>query len=283
MSEVAAKTVVNGRIKQSMAFWSFNVAGEKWDLQQQCDVANKLGITSIEVLEPEDFPTLIKNGVVCAMTNNGMPGAPFVKGLNNLAYHDEIITRTKAAIDANQIAGFPNVIAFNGYKWRDADDPSSGEISLDEGARNCVTGLKSLAAHAEKADVTVCLEMLNTREDTHPMKGHPGYQGDDIDYVADIIKQVGSPRVKLLFDIYHVQVMNGDIIRRIKQYADLIGHVHVAGNPGRCEIDDAQEINYPGCMKALVDIGYDGFVGQEYIPTRDAMEGLIEAVRLCDV
>ncbi|TWU41471.1 Hydroxypyruvate isomerase [Novipirellula aureliae] len=283
MSEATAKPVVNGRIKQSMAFWSFNVAGEKWDLQQQCDVAKKLGITSIEVLEPEDFPTLKKNGLVCALTSNGMPGAPFVKGLNNLAYHDEIITRTKAAIDASEIAGFPNVIAFTGYKWRDAEDPSSGEISFEEGAKNCVAGLKTLATHAEKAGVTICLEMLNTRDDTHPMKGHPGYQGDDMDDVADIIKQVGSPQVKLLFDIYHVQVMNGDVIRRIKQYADLIGHVHVAGNPGRCEIDDSQEINFPGCMKALLDIGYDGFVGQEYIPTRDAMEGLTEAVKLCDV
>jgi hydroxypyruvate isomerase len=131
--------------------------------------------------------------------------------------------------------------------------------------------------------VTVCLEQLNTRDDTHPMKGHPGYQGDHIDYVADIVKAVGSPNVKLLFDIYHVQVMDGDLIRRIKQYGELIGHVHTAGNPGRCEIDADQEINFAACMKALLDIGYSGYVGHEYIPTRDAMTGLTQAVALCDV
>ena len=112
------------------------------------------------------------------------------------------------------------------------------------------------------------------------MKGHPGYQGDDVDYCADIIRKVGSPRVKLLFDIYHVQIMHGDIIRRIRQYgADLIGHVHTAGVPGRGELDDTQEINYPPLMQALLDVGYSGYVGQEFIPTRGAMEGLREAGR----
>jgi hydroxypyruvate isomerase len=146
-----------------------------------------------------------------------------------------------------------------------------------------VTGLKKLAAIAEKKGVTVCIEMLNTRDDSHPMKGHPGYQGDHMDYVADIVKQVGSEHVKLLFDIYHVQVMDGDVIRRIRQYADLIGHVHTAGNPGRAELDDTQEINYPACMKTLLDIGYGGYVGQEFIPTRDPLEGLTQAVSWCDV
>ena len=212
-----------------------------------------------------------------------MPGAPFAKGLNNPKYHDEVITCTRRAIDANAEAGFPNVIAFNGYKWHDADDPASGELSREEGARNCVAALKTLASYAESKKVNICLEMLNTRDDSHPMKGHPGYQGDNIDYVADIVKQVGSPRVKLLFDIYHVQVMNGDLIRRIQQYGELIGHVHTAGNPGRGELDGEQEINFAACMNALLKVGYSGYVGHEFIPTRDPMEGLIQAVLLCDV
>jgi hydroxypyruvate isomerase len=115
------------------------------------------------------------------------------------------------------------------------------------------------------------------------MKGHPGYQGDDLDYVADIVRRVGSPRMKLLFDIYHVQIMNGDVIRRIEQNKDIIGHIHTAGNPGRGELDDNQEIQYRPIMRKLVDIKYEGYVGQEFIPTRDPLAGLREAVRLCDV
>jgi hydroxypyruvate isomerase len=156
-------------------------------------------------------------------------------------------------------------------------------ISLEEGADECVKGLKQIAAHAERQGVTICLEHLNTRDGTHPMKGHPGYQGDDIDFVAGIVRRVGSPRVKLLFDIYHVQVMNGDVIRRIDECRDVIGHVHTAGCPGRGELDEHQEINFPPIMRKLVDIGYQGFVGHEFIPTRDALAGLKQAVTLCDV
>jgi hydroxypyruvate isomerase len=115
------------------------------------------------------------------------------------------------------------------------------------------------------------------------MKGHPGYQGDHTEYCIDIIKRVGSPNLKLLFDIYHVQIMDGDIISRIRQHRDLIAHVHTAGNPGRGELDNKQEINYPPIMEALLEIGYHGHVGQEFIPTRDPLEGLRQAVSLCDV
>jgi sugar phosphate isomerase/epimerase len=275
--------ISKGRVNQSIAYWCFNVAGDEWNIEQQCEVAKKLGCKSVELVDHKDFGVLKKHGLVCAISPNGMPGAPFMKGLNNPRYQDEVVMRTLKAIDANADAGCPNVIAFNGYKWHDAEDASSGEIPKDEGARNCVKALKKLALQAEKKDVTVCLEQLNTRDDTHPMKGHPGYQGDHIDYVADIIKAVGSPNVKLLFDIYHVQVMDGDIIRRIQEYHELIGHVHTAGNPGRCEIDAEQEINFAACMKALLKAGYTGFVGHEYIPTRDAMGGLTEAVAVCDV
>jgi hydroxypyruvate isomerase len=144
--------------------------------------------------------------------------------------------------------------------------------------------LKTLAAYAEKKGVTVCLEMLNTRDGTHPMKGHPGYQGDDLDYCAEIINAVGSKNVKLLFDVYHVQIMDGDVIRRIHQFKDIIGHYHTAGNPGRSELDDTNEINYVAVMGAIAETGYKGHVAQEFIPTwDDKIKALRHAVNLCDV
>ena len=275
--------VVKGNIKQSIVFWCFNIAGDKWDIEKTCQVARSLGCVSVEICGPDTWPTLKKHDLVCAIAPNGMPGAPFIRGLNNTKYHEEVISRTKTEIDNCADADFPSVIAFNGYKWRDAEDPASGEISLEEGADNCVAGLKKLAAHAEKKGVNVCLEHLNTRDDTHPMKGHPGYQGDDLDYVASIIRRVDSPRVKLLFDIYHVQVMNGDVIRRLGDVKDILGHVHTAGCPGRGELDATQEILFTPIMKKLLDLEYDGYVGQEFIPTRDPLAGLREAVSQCDV
>lgn len=275
--------VVHGRIKQSIVFWCFNVAGEKWDMEKTCQVAKSLGCKSIEICGPETWPTLKKYGLTCAIAPNGMPGAPFMKGFNNPRYHEEVIATTSKMIEECAAAGVPNVIGFTGYKWRDADDDKSGEISREEGADNCVAALKRLVPLAEKKGVTICLEHLNTRDGSHPMKGHPGYQGDDIDYVCDIVRRVGSPRVKVLFDIYHVQIMHGDVIRRLEQCKDVIGHVHTAGNPGRAELDDQQEINYPPIMRKLIEIGYDGYVGQEFIPTRDPLAGLRQAVALCDV
>jgi hydroxypyruvate isomerase len=179
--------------------------------------------------------------------------------------------------------GCPSVIAFTGYKWRDAMDVKSGEISRDDGAKNCIKGLKAVATVAEKKGVNVCIEHLNTRDDSHPMKGHPGYQGDDLDYLAKIVRDVGSPRVKLLFDIYHVQIMHGDVIRRLEECKDILGHIHTAGNPGRGELDDKQEINYAPIMKKLLALKYSGYVGQEFIPTRNPKAGLAEALRVCDV
>jgi sugar phosphate isomerase/epimerase len=246
-------------------------------------VLQYLGYGSIELADRAEWPAILEHGLAIAIAPNGMPGAMFMKGFNNPAYHDEVIARTTETIDACAAAGVPKVIAFTGYKWRTADDPTSGEISLEEGAANCIKGLKGIAAYAEKQGVTLCLEHLNTRDDTHPMKGHPGYQGDDVDYVANIVRQVGSDRVKMLFDIYHVQVMNGDVIRRIGQCKDVIGHIHAAGCPGRGELDASQEINFPPTMRKLLEIGYDGYVGQEFIPTRDPLAGLREAFAVCDV
>ena len=277
------KAVTRGRIKQSIVFWCFNIAGEKWDIDKTCQVAKSLGCLSVEIVGPEMWPTLKKYGLTCAIAPNGMPGAPFVKGFNNPIYHEEVIARMTEMIDACAEAGVPNVIAFTGYKFRDAEDPKSGEISLEEGADNCVAGLKKIIGHAEKKGVTICLEHLNSRDGSHPMKGHPGYQGDDVDYCAKIIRRVNSPRLKLLFDIYHVQIMNGDVIRRIDELKDIIGHVHTAGNPGRAELDENQEIQFPAIMRKLIEVGYQGYVGQEFIPTRDPLAGLQQAVKLCDV
>jgi hydroxypyruvate isomerase len=275
--------IVNGRIKQSVVFWCFNSAGEKWSLDRTCKVTKALGGVSVELVGADDFATIKKHGLTCAIAGNGMSGAPFMRGFNNPRYHDEVIACTKKTIDACADAGVPAVIAFTGYQWHSADDPKSGTISRDEGASNCVKGFKKIVGHAEKKKVNICLEHLNTRDSSHPMKGHPGYQGDDLDYVASIIRQVGSQRLRLLFDIYHVQIMHGDIIRRLEEIKDILGHIHTAGNPGRGELDENQEIYYPPIMKKLVEIKYDGYVGQEFIPTRKPLEGLRQAMKLCDV
>ncbi len=260
------------RIRHSIAHWCF---APYWSVEEMIGVARQLGCESIELIAPEHFPLLKKEGLACAISLIDMgPDPPFVKGWNNPKYRDAVMAATKKSIDECSRFGFPNVIAFTGM---------SEDISRDQGAANCVEGLKQIANYAEQKKVTVCLEMLNTRDDTHPMKGHPGYQGDNTEYCVDIVRKVGSSHVKLLFDVYHVQIMDGDVIRRIRQFKDLIGHVHTAGNPGRGELNDEQEIAYPAVMKALAETGYSGYVGHEFIPTGDALAGLKQAVERCDV
>ncbi len=266
--EKAGPVATNQRIKQSLVNWCYNKA---WpDVDEYAQVAAKLGCQSIELIDPKHWPTLKKHGLTCAIANcHGFP-----IGFNNRNEWDECLAKLRLRIGQCKEFGVKSVITFTGM---------ANGLSKEEGAKNCVEGLKLIAGDAEKNDVVVCLEMLNTRDDTHRMKGHPGYQGDDCDYCIDILKEVGSSHVKLLFDIYHVQIMNGDVIRRIQQHKDWIGHIHTAGNPGRGELDNTQEINYPAVMQALLDVGYKGYVGQEFIPTRDPWEGLAEAVALCDV
>ena len=266
-----AMGVKKGRINQSVVSWCFS---EYWNTEEMCGAAKKLGCKSIELIDPKEWPTLKKHGLTCAISPIPVEGPPFIKGFNNPKHHDMVIDATRKAIDVSAEFGCPNVISFTGY----ADG-----ISSEQGAKNCVAGYKKIIGHAEEKGVNLCLEMLNTRDDSDPNKGHPGYQGDHIDYCMDIIKKVGSPRMKLLFDIYHVQIMDGDVIRRIGECGEHIGHVHTAGNPGRGELDDNQEIFYPPIMEALLKIKYKGFVGQEFIPTRDPFKGLSQAVSLCDV
>lgn len=272
-----------GRIKQSLAYWCLSATHCQWDIHRVCRTAKELGCAGVELAPPEDWPTVRQYGLEMPLAHNGMPDPVFVKGLNNPRYQEEVIETTKKMMDVCAEHGVPNVIAFTGFQWRDVDDPSSGAIPRDEGAANTVRGLRELARYGEKTGVTLVMEHLNTRDDSHPMKGHPGYQGDDIDYCAGIIRAVGSPRAKLLFDVYHVAIMNGDVIRRLRQYGDIIGHVHVAGVPGRAELDDKQEIHYPAVMRTLVEIGYRGFVGLEFIPTGEPEQSLAQAVAACDV
>lgn len=283
-AEAKGPSVTKGRIKQSIVEWCFTSCGEKWSMEKLCQVTKSLGCTSIELLPAKFYPLLKQNGLTCAIGQINMdPDPPFLKGFNNPDHWPRLIKATTDAIDAAITIGCPNVICFTGYSAKNPNDPKSKHIAPEKGAKNCVEGLKKIIGHAEKNNITICLEMLNTREGSHPMKGHPGYQGDHVDYCIDICKRVGSPRMKLLFDIYHVQIQDGDVIRRLHQNKDYIGHVHTAGNPGRGELDNKQEINFPPIMQALLDIGYKGYVGQEFIATRDPLQGLQEAVALCDV
>lgn len=266
------KKVKNGRIRQSIVQWCF---APHYDVPQLIKVTKQLGVGSIELLEPKYYPLLKESGLECAIGTIDMaPDPPFVKGFNNPKYRAQVLKASRDSIDACAEFGYKSVICFTGM---------SEGIPADAGASNCVAGFKEIIGHAEKKKVTLCLEMLNTRDSSHPMKGHPGYQGNHTEYCVDIINRVGSPNLKLLFDIYHVQIMDGDVIRRIRQHKDVIGHIHTAGNPGRGELDDTQEIAYKPIMQALVDVGYQGYVGQEFIPTRDPLAGLEQAVVLCDV
>lgn len=289
---------LKGRINHSMARWCFE---EYWDMDEMCKVAKKLGIKSIELVAIGD-PNFKENWD--KMQANGIKdGLHFVhgfnEGLNNPDNWGKCLAALGQGIYDCADYGFPNVLTFVG-------DRVPG-ISDEEGMKNCVAALtldtittdpngtiisidpngngdKSITEYAEEKRVTVCLEMLNSRVDIE-MQGHPGYQGDHIDYCIEIIKDVNSPRVKLLFDIYHAQVMDGDIISRIRQYKDYIGHYHTAGVPGRGELGDKQEINYTPIMEAIAETGYTGYVGHEFITTsgNDPYEKLKQAVLICDV
>lgn len=257
---------MNGRIQQSVCHWCF----EPMPLEELARAAAAMGLKSIEIVGPETWPTLKKHGLICAMT----PSHGFVRGLNNKKYHPECIEKLTAAIEATGAAGFPNVITFSGMREG---------LSDEVGIANTIEALKQVLPLAEKKKVNICLEPLNTRVDVE-MKGHPGYQCDKVEWAVEVCEKLGSPRMKILFDIYHTQVMQGDVIVRIKKYKDLIGHYHTAGVPGRNDIGDAQEINYPPIMRAILETGYKGYVGQEYIPSgTDKIAALRHGVQLCDV
>jgi len=279
---------LKGNINHSFVKWCYE---QHFTLDELCRAAVKLGAKSLEITTPDEWATMKKYDLTCALATSHL----FVQGMNNPRYQRQCLEMMQKSIDASANAGVKTVITFTGYaeetgEWADGGIPDFEKlpndrrrIEPDEGIKNCVVGFKEIVGYAEKKGVNISLEMLNTRADDHPMKGHPGYQGDHTDYCMEIIKQVGSKNFGLLFDIYHVQIMDGDVIRRIKQLGEAINHVHTAGNPGRGELDENQEINYPPIMKALTEIGYKGYVGHEFIPTRDPFTGLKQAVELCDV
>ncbi len=260
--------IKNGRIKQSIMGWTFNPMPTP-ELAKLC---KEIGFAAMEGISRKHYPLVKKLGMDISLV--GSHG--FKNGPVNPKNHEECIAKLTEAIEICAEAGYKRVITFTGMKEKDMDQ--------DQAQKNCLECWKRVLPLAEKKKITLCLEHLNSRDDSHPMKGHPGYFGDDVDHCAKMINQIGSPSFKLLFDVYHVQVMNGDVIRRIRQYKDIIGHYHTAGNPGRAELDDTQEINYPAVMRAILETGYEGYVAQEFIPTwQDKGLALRHAAETCDV
>jgi len=254
------RVVKNGRINQSVCKWCYG----KLSLDKLSAAAAKMGIKSVELLSPRDFPTVKKYGLICAMVStHGL-----TRGVNNKKYHAECLAKIRAGIDAAAENGFPNVITFPGNRAGMPDDV---------GLENSVIALKQVVGYAEKKKVTICVEYLNSKVD------HKDYMFDNMKWGVELCKKVGSERMKILYDIYHAQIMEGDIIRTIRDFKEYIGHYHTGGNPGRNEIDDTQELYYPAIMRAIVKTGFKAYVGQEFIPTRDPLTSLAQAVRICDV
>lgn len=257
-----------GRIRQSVMGWCFN----PMPAEELASLGKRLGLVAIEGISAASYPAVKKLGLEISLV--GSHG--FAKGPIDTANHAEVESTLRKAIDTAVEFKSPSVITFTGMRVPSMRD----EVAK----QNCIDCWKKVIKYAEEKNVTLCLEHLNSRDDSHPMKGHPGYFGDDVDLCIELIKQMDSPNFKLLFDIYHVQIMHGDVIRRIRALHPFIGHYHTAGNPGRCEIDENQEINYPPIMRAILETGYKGYVAQEFIPTwSDHAKSLEHAIKVCDV
>ncbi|MFO0926814.1 MAG: TIM barrel protein [Gemmataceae bacterium] len=250
-----------GGIRQSVCRWCYGSI----PLEKLCQRAREIGFQSIELLGPEEVKVVQKFGLTCAMLAGG---GNIADGFNRTENHDRLIAGLKRAIEFAAAHKLPNVICMSGNR-RGMDDA--------DGLKNCAVGLKRVVGFAEKHGVTLCMEGLNSRVD------HKDYMYDRTAWGVDLCKQVGSPRFKLLYDIYHMQIMEGDVIRTLRANKEYIGHYHTGGNPGRHEIDATQDLNYPAIMRAIIETGYTGFVGQEFLPTRDPLTSLAEAFRICDV
>ena len=260
MASKIEQVVKNGRINQSVSRWCYR----KFSLDELCAIAKKMGIKAIDLLGPNDFPTLKKHGLVCSLANtHGL-----TKWLNRKENHEQCLAQIRSAIDAASEREFPNVISFPGNRAGMPDD-----VGVD----NTVIALKQIAGYAEKKDVTICLEYLNSKVN------HKDYMFDNMAWGVEVCKRVGSESVKILYDIYHAQIMEGDIIRTIRNNHEYIGHYHTGGNPGRNEIDETQELYYPAIMRAIAKTGYKGYVAHEFIPKRDPIKSLADAIRICDV
>ena len=251
-----------GRIKQGVCLGVFK--GAKLDLEGQCREAARLGALGIDLVGPETFPLLKKYALIPTMVGGG---CTIKEGINDKKNHSTIDGKMREAIKATAAAGAPNVIVLAGDRKGLTDE---------EGIENSVLFLNNIKGLAEELGVTLCTELLNSKVN------HPGYMCDHTSWGVELCKRVNSPRVKLLYDIYHMQIMEGDIIRTIQQNIKYIGHFHTAGNPGRHEFDDTQEMNYKGICKAIADLGYQG-LSHEYAPTKDPLETLDKMMSICEV
>lgn len=254
---------LKGRVKHSVARWCYN----NIPLDEFCKGVKDLGMHSVELLGPDEWPTLKKYGLTCAMPWGA--GKGIVEGFNNPDLHDELLASYEEVIPLAADAGLDKIICFSG---------SRNGMDDETGLENCAVGLKRLMSTAEKHNVTVCMELLNSKID------HADYMCDHTAWGVELVDRVGSDNFKLLYDIYHMQIMEGDVIRTIRDNHQYIAHYHTGGVPGRNEIDETQELYYPAIIEAILETGYDGYIGQEFIPTwPDKMAALESGVEICDV
>jgi hydroxypyruvate isomerase len=258
----AGRVVQKGRLKQSVSRWCY----KDIPLPDLCKAVGEMGLTAIDLLEEKDWPVVADHGLVCSMGYGG--GGSIPDGLNDPANHDKIVTNLLAALPKAAKAKVPNLITFFGNRKGRPDD---------DAIKNCVAGLNRLKKAAEEHGVTICVELLNSKVN------HKDYQGDRTPFGVEVVRQVDSPRVKLLYDAYHMQIMEGDVIRTIQDNKQWIAHYHTGGVPGRHELDDTQELNWRTVARAVVDTGFTGYFAHEFVPTRDPLTSLREAVALCDV
>jgi hydroxypyruvate isomerase len=251
------------RLKQSVCRWCY----ESIPLEVLCREAKKIGLVSVELLGEKEWDVPKRFGLTCAMAN-GPSTIPI--GFNRPDQHDRLVAESERLLPLVAKAGLPNMIVFSGNR---------AGLSDAEGIENCVRGIKRITPTAERLGVTVCMELLNSKVD------HKDYQCDHSPWGVEVVKRVGSPRFKLLYDIYHMQIMEGDVIRTIRDNFDHIGHYHTGGVPGRHELDETQELQYRAIMAALAERGYQGYVGQEFIPStgRDPLASLKHGFGVCSV
>ena len=266
-----APAAPGGSFHHSVCKWCY----PKISLEDLSRDAKDIGLESIELVNPSDFPTLKKYGLTCAMVNfpqgktpQGVTVGTIPKAFNRLEYHDTLVDLYTTRIAETADAGFENLICFSGNRDKMDDQ---------QGLENCAVGLKRLMALAEKSKVTIVMELLNSKVN------HKDYMCDRTAWGVELCKRVGSERFKLLYDIYHMQIMEGDVIRTIQQNHPYFAHYHTGGNPGRNEIDETQELNYPAISRAIKATGFRGFMAQEFQPLRDPLTSLRAAVKLCTV
>lgn len=263
--EQAMDGKLKGKVNHSVCRWCYSSI----PLDELCKASKEIGIQSIDLAAPEDFATIKKYDLTTAMVASNGKEWGITKGWNRIEHHDPLVTYFEHLIDQTASAGFTNLICFSGNR---------GGMSDQQGLENCATGLKKIMGYAEKKKVTLVMELLNSKVN------HPDYQCDRTAWGVELCKAIGSNNFKLLYDIYHMQIMEGDVIHTIRDYQQYIAHYHTGGVPGRNEIDETQELFYPAIMQAIVDTGFKGFVAQEFIPKRaDKLASLKQGVQICDV